>query len=486
METNVIVAAFGGSKVVRTRALYQWDYGQVLQFSGLDLPDAYTVHFSNQGVGGEAKTMVGGADGVDIPDEYLTTGQTVYAWVYLHAGDADGETVYSVIIPVVARPQPTEDEPTPVQQGVIDQAIAALNAGVQAAQEAAESVQDMGVEAETLAPGSEATVEKSVDEDGVVTLTFGIPRGDTGATGPQGPQGERGLTGPTGPQGVPGQDGVSPTATVTQTSTGATISITDAEGTTTANITNGQDGATGPAGADGVGVPAGGTAGQVLSKASGTDYDTEWTTPEAGGVQDVQVNGTSVVADGVANVPQAGNQTFGVIKAGGYDVYNYYGNLRLESASESQNKAGTETTKAITPSNQHNSTFYGLAKAAGDTTQSASSNAVGTYTESAKSKISEMLNGSVSVSGTAPVITALPGIRYVCGECVTLDITLPASGCIDVVFESGSTPTVLTVTPPSGVTVKWANGFDPTSLEANATYEIRVRNGHLASALMWA
>lgn len=207
MSTNIVTAAFGGSKVVRTRALYQWDYGQVLQFSGLDLPDAYTVHFSNVGVGGTAKTMVGNADGVTIPDEYLTTGQTVYAWVYLHTGDADGETVYAVIIPVTARPKPTEDEPTPVQQGAIDQAIASLNAGVEAAQEAAESVQDMGVTAETMAPGSEATVEKYVGEDGVVTLTFGIPRGDKGERGEQGVQGERGLTGPTGPQGPQGVQG---------------------------------------------------------------------------------------------------------------------------------------------------------------------------------------------------------------------------------------------------------------------------------------
>lgn len=136
--TNIVTAVFGASKVVRTRALYQWDYGQILQFEGLDLPDAYTVHFSNQGIQGTAKTQVGNANGVTIPDEYLTTGQTVYAWVYLHAGESDGETVYSVIIPVVARPQPTEDEPTPVQQGVIDQAIAALNAGVEAAEEAAQ------------------------------------------------------------------------------------------------------------------------------------------------------------------------------------------------------------------------------------------------------------------------------------------------------------------------------------------------------------
>jgi len=37
-------------------------------------------------------------------------------------------------------------------------------------------------------------------------------------------------------------DGVSPTASVTQTATGATVTITDASGTTAANLTNGQDG----------------------------------------------------------------------------------------------------------------------------------------------------------------------------------------------------------------------------------------------------
>ena len=84
---------------------------------------------------------------------------------------------------------------------------------------------------------------------------------------------------------------------------------------------------------------------------------------------------------------------------------------------------------------------------------------------------------TIQVSGTTPAITAVANTRYICGEVATLDITLPASGCIDVVFESGSTPTVLTVTPPTGVTVKWANGFDPTALEANTTYEINICDG---------
>lgn len=45
-----------------------------------------------------------------------------------------------------------------------------------------------------------------------------------------------------------GIDGVSPIATVTQTETGAVVSITDRDGTTTATLTNGQDGAQGPKG----------------------------------------------------------------------------------------------------------------------------------------------------------------------------------------------------------------------------------------------
>ena len=47
-----------------------------------------------------------------------------------------------------------------------------------------------------------------------------------------------------------GADGFSPIATVTQTDNGAEISITDANGTTTAIITNGKDGATPKRGED--------------------------------------------------------------------------------------------------------------------------------------------------------------------------------------------------------------------------------------------
>ena len=292
-----------------------------------------------------------------------------------------------------------------------------------------------------------------------------------------------------------GKDGVSPVATVTQTDTGATITVTDEQGTTTAEISNGQDGEPGTPGAPGTdGISPTVTVTDItgghritITDADGAhSFDVMNGEDGQGAVQDVQVNGVSVLTNGVANVPIGSSNTFGVFKTladRGISVTN--GKLEISAASDSQIKNGSSGYRSAPTNRQHVASFYGLAKAAGDTTQSASSNAVGNYTDSAKSAIHEMLNGAVFVSGTTPVINALPGVRYVCGEVATLEIIVPASGCIDVTFESGTTATVLTVTPPTGVTLKWANGFDPDNLDADTTYEINICDG-LGVAGAWS
>lgn len=94
-------------------------------------------------------------------------------------------------------------------------------------------------------------------------------------------------------------------------------------------------------------------------------------------VTDVQVNGSSVVNASVANVP------IGSTDANGYGVFR--------SASVANIKAGNALDRVVVTDRQHASAFYGLAKAAGDTTQSASSNAVGTYTDEARKAIKKML-----------------------------------------------------------------------------------------------
>ena len=101
---------------------------------------------------------------------------------------------------------------------------------------------------ETTAAGTDAEVTNSGDTTNVV-LNFKIPKGEKGDTGAQGIQGPQGPAGQKGEQGDPGPQGTA----------GA----------------KGDPGAQGPAGE---GVPTGGTAGQVLTKVDGTNYNTQWST----------------------------------------------------------------------------------------------------------------------------------------------------------------------------------------------------------------
>lgn len=426
-ENRILTANFRLSRRVKTASLYQYDYGQVLRFLGICLPDVYEVHFSNADGGGTAYTVLGNADGVMIPDALLATGNTVHAWIFLHDAATDGETEYKVDIPVIRRPKVTDAEPTPVQQDVITQAIAALNAGVGTVEEA---VAGVGEAIDTAL--QEAKDSGEFDGEDGYTPVKGVDYFD----GQDGKDGEPGKDGATGPAGI------SPTISVTDITGGHRVTITDVTGAHSFDVMNGESG---------------------------------------GAVQDVQVNGVSVLSDGVANVPTANASRLGAIKVS--EVYgtivaaNGSGILMISKASDSLIKTGTgpgSANRPIVPQNQHQATFYGLAKAAGSDEKN-STLPVGQYTESAKSAISEMLNGSVAISGTTPTINALPGIQYVCGEVATLDITLPASGCVDVVFTSGATPTVLTITPPTSMTVEWENGFDSTALEADTVYELNIK-----------
>lgn len=354
-------------------------------------------------------------------------------------------------------------------------------------------------------------------------------KGDKGDKGDQGIPGQRGEQGERGEQGVKGDPGFSPTATVSKSGTVTTLTVTDEDGTTTAEILDGAPGAKGDTGAQGAqgipgvsptvtvtditgghrititdaehpggisfdvpngspgeGVPTGGTTGQVLKKSSGTDYDTEWANETEAPVQNVTVAGSSVVGDDrVAAIPYASNSVYGVVRGGSAGVsVDFVGKyLYITKASDTFIKLGASNFTPIVPSNQHTSAYYALSKLAGVDLANETVT-VGAYPEASKSAIQNLIGGAISVSGTTPTINALPGLRYICGEVSTLTVNLPASGCVDVQFESGSTPTVLTVNPASGQTVKWANGFDPTSLDADTTYEINVADG-LGVAASW-
>lgn len=113
------------------------------------------------------------------------------------------------------------------------------------------------------------------------------------------------------------------------------------------------------------------------------------------GVTDVQVNGTSVVTDGVANVPVAGRDIFGAVKVetGYYAgvLVNINGALQLQVGDGGFYKAGVQMYVPVTCTTQQLATFYGLAKAAGADMKDIASTTVGIYPAAQKSAIQAML-----------------------------------------------------------------------------------------------
>jgi len=145
---NVIIAAFDERhKRAVVGPLWQYDYGQILKIEGIDLPLVYEVHFAND-PRGMAKTVSGGENGVAIPDEYLTSGANVFAWLFLHTGNDDGATKFEVEIAVRRRAQSSSDTPTPVQRDVIEGLIADMTVATEGVREAKDQAVSAATQAE--------------------------------------------------------------------------------------------------------------------------------------------------------------------------------------------------------------------------------------------------------------------------------------------------------------------------------------------------
>ncbi len=170
MRDNINEVYFRGGSKARAPAVYQYDYGQWLTFPDLELPTAYEVHFSAS-ITEASVTVIGGEDGVEIPDGCLQRAGTLNAYIYLHTGDSDGETVYIVKIPVKERPPIGEEEPESVQQGVITQAIAALNAGAARAAAAANSAE------QSEQNSAQAALEAQSAADSLLNLSLNMVDG---------------------------------------------------------------------------------------------------------------------------------------------------------------------------------------------------------------------------------------------------------------------------------------------------------------------
>lgn len=128
MVYNKIHVKFCGvSKITGPAINYQFDQKQILVIEGLELPEYYEVDFCNEG-DRESITIIGTAEGIEIPDQFLLNGKRVKAYLVLF-GEEEGavETRYEITLPVNRRPQRTDIDPTPTEQRQIDSLISRMN-----------------------------------------------------------------------------------------------------------------------------------------------------------------------------------------------------------------------------------------------------------------------------------------------------------------------------------------------------------------------
>lgn len=128
MTYNRIQVAFGSLKKITGPSIsYQYDAVQYLEIKGLELPSVYRVDFCNEG-DSETISIIGTADGVQIPDNLLRDGRRIKAYIVLTGTDEGAvETRYEITLPVNIRPEPSDIEPTPAEQQQIDSLVSALN-----------------------------------------------------------------------------------------------------------------------------------------------------------------------------------------------------------------------------------------------------------------------------------------------------------------------------------------------------------------------
>jgi len=179
--TNIIRAVFNCNEYDTTAArpdnkpIYQYNYGQILQIHGLDLPKAVEIHFSHSMVGSDAIIRIGTTTDkvteVAVPEKFLEAYGTVTAYIYVSDTES-GQTEYKIQFQIAQRAKP-EAWDSPEDGELFHQAIEAVNTSAGKAEDAAvraevsagnagQTAQDAEISA-TAAKTSETTAKNLAD-----------------------------------------------------------------------------------------------------------------------------------------------------------------------------------------------------------------------------------------------------------------------------------------------------------------------------------
>lgn len=251
----MIEASFehGGQRSAAVSGAYQYDTGQRLRMHGLPSPEELAkeddflsgdmvtmqVHF---GLKGDTQTQARLALWEEesqcwlamIPDEYLLTAESVYAYVYVsygldEAGNGRTKTMYELVFRPIERPAPNnvvtgeQWEAWAVKKEETQMAIDALAAAAKNAQDSVNGAQEAGQAAKTAAQeASEAAQAVQVEDERIESIqarwdamdvrTVSLAAGSQATASiqggvltlglPSGAKGAKGETGDTGPADI--------------------------------------------------------------------------------------------------------------------------------------------------------------------------------------------------------------------------------------------------------------------------------------------
>lgn len=446
MATHIINVSFGLNRYVKTKAREKHSYGQEIVFSNIKLPEVFEVYFSDSPTG-KAKTAIGRDNKVLIPDEYFLSGKTIYCYILIHDTATDGRMKYTVEIPIEQRPEPTSVALDPVQQDIATEAIAALQSATERVEELAEQVSD----------------HLSITERNVNTTNTNVEQSASNAE----------LAHQYAENANEHANTALEYASLAETykidaerSRQGAISITDdfrlevedvkTEISRNINIANTH-------------------AETAKTYAESASSEADLAEIYSNSAEQSKQEAESIISDFRVEIEDAESTIRSNIAQGRREVEGIVEDFRSE-AEDAKSVINGKVNEA--------SGFANNAKGYADDAETSAENAEA-YSNLAEETVREWINeGSgrivtVAVSGMNPKINAVHNTVYICGEVISLDFTPCVDGVCDVIFTSGTTPTLLTM-PDS---VKLPKNF--TILD-NRTYEINILNGIYGVATSWA
>ena len=152
--------------------VWQYDFGQTLQISGLSLPPIIEIHYANKGRDTAIPQVGVTKDGITtapIPNEILEEKGAFTAYIFV-TNEESGETCYTINGYVNKRP-PVEGFNTPEDQEILHAAVGAVNA----AAERAESAETKATEAaKQTAEDAKQTAADRAEVERLVESVSGI------------------------------------------------------------------------------------------------------------------------------------------------------------------------------------------------------------------------------------------------------------------------------------------------------------------------